>query len=426
MIAHSVSVLEMEGPAPVLAPPTTAWCEAHFDYLAPEVAQHITETLDVMRSRCPVAHSDAHGGYWIVSRYQDVLHVAQDWQTFSSAHGVSVPGTSKMVVPAIPEHVDPPLHREYKRLTSAYFTPLAVARYEQPTRELVTRLIDGFIERGECDFMTEFARPFPGLAFFEMVLNAPSEQVAEINAMSMAASLPTNPNAKAAWQGMYDWIVDFVAQRRKQSPRGDVVDAVLNAEIEGRPITDDEIIGMIQLLIQGGLDTTAGALGQFMIRFCHEPDIPELLRHKPELVPDAVEELLRLEGPFVAIARTAMTDTEIGGRPITQGEKVLIYWASANRDEDEFSDPQRFVVEREGNRHLTFGAGPHRCTGSNLARLNLRLAVHEIVQRLGDIRLRPGAEPLPFHSALNRSPLSVPIVFTRRDVDSAQAALQMR
>ena len=196
--------------------------------------------------------------------------------------------------------------------------------------------------------------------------------------------------------------------------RGDVVDAILGGEIEGRPITEEEIIGMIQLLILGGLDTTAGALGQFMIRFCHEPDIPELLRREPDLIPDAVEELLRLEGPFVAIARTAMSDVEIGGCPIREGDKVLMYWSSANRDEDEFEDAQRFVVDREGNRHIAFGAGPHRCTGSNLARLNLRIAVHEVLQRLDDIRLLPDAEPMPFHSALNRSPLCVPIAFKRR------------
>lgn len=405
----------MEAPASIAHEPTAEWCEHHFDYLAPEVAQHLNETLDVMRTRCPVARSDAHGGYWIVSTYQDVLRVAQDWKTFSSAHGVSVPGT-QTPVKAIPEHVDPPLHREYKRLIASYFTPAAVAQYEDGTRQLVTRLMDGFAERGECEFMSEFARPFPGLAFFEMVLHAPSDEVARINAMSMAASMPTNPDRAQAWKGMYDWIVEFVAERRRSAPRADVVDAILGGEIEGRPITEEEIIGMIQLLILGGLDTTAGALGQFMIRFCYEPDIPELLRRKPDLIPSAVEELLRLEGPFIAIARTAMADVEIGGQPVHAGDKVLIYWASANRDEGEFADARDFVAEREGNRHLAFGAGPHRCTGSNVARLNLRIAVDEIVQRLGDLRLQPGAEPLPFHSALNRSPLSVPIAFTRRRV----------
>ncbi|HEY6532636.1 MAG TPA: cytochrome P450 [Acidimicrobiales bacterium] len=392
--------------------PTPEWCRDHFDYLAPDVAQNLTETLAVLREHCPVTHSDALGGYWIASTYEDVLRVAQDWQTFSSEHGVSVPGSTAMVVKAIPEHIDPPLHREYKRIISPYFTPAAVALHETATRALVTRLIDVFVEDGECDFMPAFARPLPGLSFFELVLNAPSDEVAHINELSMAASMPTNPDRAQAWKGMFDWIVAFLEGRRSQQPRGDVVDAILAAEIEGRPIRDDEVIGMVQLLILGGLDTTAGALGQFMIRFCEDPAIPSLLREHPELIDDAVEELLRLDGPFIAIARTAMADTEVGGCPISEGEKVLIYWASANRDGAEFDDPDRFVVDRQANRHIAFGAGPHRCAGSNLARMNLRIAVGELTPRLHDLRLQDGAEPLPFHSALNRSPLSVPIRFT--------------
>jgi cytochrome P450 len=387
------------------------WCAHHFDHLAPDLAQNLNGTLDRMRERHPVAYSEEHGGFWVLTRYEDVLRVAQDWRTFSSAHGVSVPDT-KMVVKAIPEHLDPPLHREYKRLINAFFTPAVVAAYEQPTRALVTRLIDGFVEDGACDFMADFARPFPGLAFFELVLNAPPEDVAEINALASAASVPTNPDRGQAWQRLHAWISDFVEARRHQPPRGDVVDAVLAAEIERRPITEDDIIGVIQLLILGGLETTAGALGQFMIRFCREPEIPALLRRRPDLIPDAAEELLRLEPPFIAIARTAMADTEVGGRRIRQGDKVMISWASANRDPGEFARPADFDLDRASNRHLAFGAGPHRCAGSNLARLNLRIALEEVLGRLDDLRLRDGAEPIPFHSVLNRAPLTVPISFT--------------
>lgn len=392
------------------SPLSPEWCAHHFDHLAPELGQNLNEALAEMRAHHPVAHSDEHGGFWVLTRYEDVLRVAQDWRTYSSAHGVSVPDT-KMVVKAIPEHLDPPLHREYKRLISAYFTPAAVAAYERPTRALVNRLIDDVIEAGTCDFMADVARPYPGLAFFELVLHAPPDDVAEINAMATSATVPTNPDRGKAWQGMYTWISEFVATRRRQPPRGDVVDAVLAAEIDGRPITEEDIIGVIQLLILGGLDTTAGALGQFVIRFCREPEIPALLRRRPELVPDAVEELLRLEPPFIAIARTAMSDAEMGGRRIRRGDKVMIYWASANRDEAEFACPAAFDLERPSNRHLTFGAGPHRCAGSNLARLNLRVALEEVLRRLRDIRLRDGDE-IRFHSALSRAPLTVPITFT--------------
>ena len=211
--------------------------------------------------------------------------------------------------------------------------------------------------------MADFARPFPGLAFFDMFLNAPPDAVAEVNDLTMRAAVPDNPNARACWEAVFAWIAEFIERRRREPPRGDVVDAVLHAEIDGRPITETEIIGTIQLLILGGLDTTAGALGQFMIRFAQEPDIPALLRRSPELVPTAVEELLRLDGPFVAIGRTAMCDTEIGGHGIEAGEKVLVYWASANRDEDEFACPAQFDLARTSNRHLAFGAGPHRLRG---------------------------------------------------------------
>jgi cytochrome P450 len=390
---------------------TDGWCVERFDYLSPELARELHPTLARMRELCPVARSSEYGGHWIVTKYEDVLRVAQDWETFSSELGVSVPAT-QMTVQAIPEHIDPPLHRVYKRLINAYFTPAAVAPYEEPTRALVTRLIDEFIEAGTCDFLKEFARPFPGLAFFDMVLGAPSDQLAEINDLATRASVPNNPDAKECWAALTKWINDFVELRRGQRPRGDVVDAILNAEIEGRPVTEAEILGLILLLILGGLETTAGALGHFMIRFCQEPEIPALLRRQPELVPTAVEELLRLEGPFIGIGRTARYDAEIGGRQIKEGEKVLIYWASANRDEDEFQGAASFDLNRPTNRHIAFGAGPHRCAGSNLARLNLRVAVLEIIRRLTDLRLLAPVETLPFHSAFNRSPLSVPVSFT--------------
>lgn len=395
------------GPEPL----TAEWRARHFDHLSPELAQHLHETLADLRAEHPVAWSEEHGGFWVVTRYEDVLAVAQDWRTFSSAHGVSIPATAS-TVKAIPEHVDPPLHREYRRVINPYFTPQAVARLEAPTRALVTELIDRFVEAGECDLMADFARPFPGLAFFDLVLDAPSDDVDELNATTLAATNPANPDRADAWKALNAWIDDFVAQRRAKPRRDDVVDAILHAEIEGRPITDTEVVGMVQLLILGGLDTTAGALGQFVLRFIREPEIVGRLRAEPEHLPTFVEELLRLEGPFIAIARTATRDTELGGQRIRAGDKVLIYWASANRDEDEFPCPHAFDPDRERNRHLAFGAGPHRCAGSNLARMNLRLAVEQIVERLHDLRLRPGAEPLPFHSVLNRMPLTVPITFT--------------
>ncbi len=394
-------------------PITDEWCAEHFDHLSPQVGRELHETLERVRTQCPVAHSDQHGGFWVAAGYEEVLSVAQDWATFSSEHGITIPGGPAPAgsTPAIPEMVDPPLHREYKRLINAWFTPAVVSRQEQATRDLVTRLIDDVIEVGTCDFMTAFAKPLPGLVFFEMVLHAPADELDEINRCANLASNPSTPEAREARGAMLRWIGEFAERRRAEPAQDDVVDAILNAEIDGRPITQREVVGIIQLLIFGGLDTTAGALGQMMIRFCRQPEIPALLRERPELIPDAVEELLRLDGPFIAIGRTAMADTELSGRSIKRGDRVLISWASANRDEHEFDRPHRFDLDRESNRHIAFGAGPHRCAGSNLARMNLRIAVGEIVRRLEDLRLATDGE-ISFHSSYSRSPVSVPISFT--------------
>ena len=376
------------------------WCLRHFDYLSKDLADTLPDTMARMRELCPVAHSEEYGGYWVVSSYEQALAVAQDWGAFSSAHGLSVSKTPT-VVRNLPVEADPPEQRVYKRLVNPYFTPAAVARWEQPTRDLVTRLIDGFAGQGSCEFMDAFARPFPALAFFQFAVNAPAEDLEHVAYLASKSSTPNDPAARDCWLGLYTWIKDFIAARREQPPRDDVVDAVINAEIDGRPITDDEIIGTVQLLMLGGLETTAGALGL------------ALLRADPGRIPDAIQELLRLDTSFVSVARTAMSDVELGGQQIRKGDKVLIHWASANRDGAEFPDPDAFDDRRERNRHLSFGAGPHRCVGSNLARMNMRIAVEELLRRLDDIRLEPGAE-IRYHAGLTRSPLRVPITFTRR------------
>jgi cytochrome P450 len=386
------------------------WCQHHFDHLAPELAATLPDTMARVRGLCPVARSDRHGGFWVVSRYEDALSVAQNWEVFSSAHGLAIL-PSNGVVRNLPVETDPPEHRVYKRLINPHFTPAAVAPWEQPTRDLVTRLIDGFIEDGACEFMDAFARPLPSLAFFDLAIHAPAGDLERVAYLASRSSTPNAPDARECWLGLYAWIKEFVAQRRGAPPRGDVVDAVLSASVDGRPLTEDEIIGTVQLLILGGLETTAGALGLMLIRFCNQPEIAALLRSRPDLTSRAVEELLRLEPSFVSIGRTAVRDAELDGHQIKKGDKVLIHWASANRDDAEFGQPDDFELDRERNRHLSFGVGPHRCAGSNLARLNLRVALEELIRRLGDIRMQDGAD-IEYHAGLTRSPLTLPITFT--------------
>ncbi len=398
--------------SPAYSPLSDAWLMHRFNHLSPELAADLPDALARMRSLCPVAHSEEYGGFWVVTRYEDVVRVAQDWETFSSAHGLSVPDAPTHTR-HYPVQVDPPIQRVYKRLVNAFFTPAALASWEQPLRDLATRLIDGFIDDGHCEFMDAFARPFPAVSFFDQALHAPAEEVEKVALLASTSSVPNHPDAGASWAGLSSWVSEFVERRRGEPGRGDIVDGVLNARIEGRPITREEILGTVQLLILGGLETTAGTLGLTMLRFCARPDIPAMLRERPELIRAAIEEVLRLDGSFIAIARTATRDTELGGKHIKKGDKVLIYWASANRDEAEFAAPETFRIDRSPNRHLSFGLGPHRCVGSNLARLSLRVALEEILRRLDDINV-PEHAAVQFHSTVTRAPRSLPITFTAR------------
>ncbi|MFI5047992.1 MAG: cytochrome P450, partial [Acidimicrobiia bacterium] len=234
---------------------TDEWCTEHFDHLSPELAADLHATLARTRSLCPVAHSDQYDGFYVVTRYEDVLRVAQDWGTFSSAHGLTVP-RAPIATRNLPVEVDPPLHREYKRLINAYFTPAKVEPWEDDTRALVNQMVDEFVEDGTCDFMDAFARVFPALAFFRFALDAPPEDVERVTYLASRSGSPTAPDAAECWAGLSAWINAFAESRRAAPPRGDVVDAVLGAEIEGRPITQDEIVGILQLLVLGGLETT--------------------------------------------------------------------------------------------------------------------------------------------------------------------------
>lgn len=214
-------------------PITDEWIARHFDHLAPALARDLHPTLARARSLCPVARSDAHeGGFWVLTRYEDILAVAQDWEAFSSELGITVPNAGPMMK-ILPVTVDPPLQREFKRLVNAHFTPAKVAPWEEPTRALVNQLIDEFIERGECDFMPAFARPLPGLAFFTLALHAPVDELEQVNAWATTASLSHLPQSRDGLLKLAGWIGQFIERRREEGPQGDVVDAIMNAQIEG-------------------------------------------------------------------------------------------------------------------------------------------------------------------------------------------------
>lgn len=370
----------------------------HFDHFGPELADDPWGTYEEMRASCPALHSDQHGGFWAFTRYRDVVRIARDDTTFSSAHGVVVPPPKNRVIPI---DLDPPEFFAYRRMLNPLFSPPAVERLEPDIRALAGQLVDDFVERGSCDLVWDYASPLPAITTLGIcglpreewhdfafpihhgVFRTPPEHFASEEEAQKVANSQAHLRSR---------IREVLADRRRE-PQDDAVTYLANASVEGRQLTDDEIVDTVALIIIGGLDTTSSAIGNALIHLSEHPDDRrELIKH-PELVPVAIEEFLRYESPVTALARTVTTETEVAGTTLQPGERVLMFWGSANRDEEEFPNADEVVLHRHPNRHLTFGVGIHRCLGSTLARLEFRVALEEILERVPDFEIdRDGLE----------------------------------
>ncbi len=346
--------------------------------------------IDLMLDECPVAHTDATfigspKGSWVVSRYRDVLEVVQNPELFSSRVQQGARPEREM----IPFNIDPPQLLEYRRFLQPYFTLQAMKPFEPLAREIVARRIDGFVESGRCDdVVTQLARPFSSEVQWSWLVGVDEvdhEQVREWVWIWLHKHFePEFDEAEAAWIA---WIEETIARRRSEPRRDDLIDALLHSEMEGRLLTDDEIIGVMMLVILGGVPATADTISNVLLRLAVYPDLQNRLRGDLSLLPQAIEEFLRLEPASAGGFRRCTRDTEIAGVEIKADEQLYWHIAAANRDSDEFENPHEFDLDRKRNRHLAFGAGHHRCLGATFARQNLRVALEEILTRMHDIRL---------------------------------------
>jgi cytochrome P450 len=365
-----------------------------------------------LRESCPVARTEAHGGAYAVTRYQDVLHVAQHWQTFTSTQGIMIPRAHNAVA-MIPGECDPPRQRQYRRALNPLLTRDAIQQYVPGMRAVARELLAHCRGSGEADIVPAFTDPYPRLVFFRHVLGVPAEEMPEVLGYVFAIKEPKSAEAAArAWENFSAYVTMMCARREREKPRGDLLDGVIHAEIEGRPITRDEAVRSLMQLTFGGLGTTSAALANIIRRLAERPDLQQRLRSDRSLLPQAIEELLRYDTIAIVMARTATRDVQIEGTRIPAGEKVLLYYAGANRDPREFDRPDDVDIDRQVNRHLVFGAGPHRCIGSNLARLQILVALEEVLDHLHDIRLLPGCA-LHFHSGFSRGLDRLALTFTQ-------------
>ncbi|MBB4689572.1 cytochrome P450 [Amycolatopsis jiangsuensis] len=337
--------------------------------------ENVWSRYEKMRDTCPVAHSDQHGGFWVLTRYDDVKKAARDTEAFSSAQGVRVPNIGGGQ--SIPLDTDPPVHTEYRRLFTQALTPDRVRELRPFLRGCVDELVDAFFAQGGGDAIADIAVLLP-LRVLTEVIGFSEQTVAQLPALTTASW------TKIATMSLHEAraeIRNLVEAEIERHRSGDVVDELsrlLDAEVDGRPIEHDELVRVLQSFATAGHETTTNALGGVIHTLAADPALQDLLRAEPELIPGFVEECLRVRSPAQQLGRVTTCEVEIGGRTIPEGERVLLSFAAANHDSSRFAEPDRVDLGRSARGHLAFGWGVHQCVGAALARQELVLLVEKL------------------------------------------------
>lgn len=315
---------------------------------------------------------------WYLFGYEDIRWAVQHPEVFSSAtidHNVKI-GEHRW----LPEEVDPPEHWKYRELINWQFSPARMRALEPRMRTLCGELIDRLVERGECDLVTDFARLFPTIIFMEL-MGLPvdnSQTLLDWAHELMHTAHEDDPDfaIRGAANMRIRTMLDELVEARRAEPRDDIVSHLLASTIDDQPIIHEDLLDLLFMLYMAGLDTVAGMLTYAFRHLAENPEHRVQLIEQPDTIPTAVEELLRYYG-HVTTGRVVAQDVDYAGCPMRAGDRVILPYASANRDPGEFPDADTFVIDRTPNRHIAFGAGPHRCAGSHLARLEMRFALEE-------------------------------------------------
>jgi cholest-4-en-3-one 26-monooxygenase len=360
------------------------------------------EQFEWLREHDPV-HWHANGGapgwpgFWAVTRHEDVAHVSRHPEIFSSARRLSlfgeVPEDHIELQRLMMLNMDPPQHTRQRAFVNRGFTPRMIGRLEQHVADICHSLLDSVAPRGATDFVTEIAAPLPLWVICELV-GAPIEdrdRIFELSNILIGSADPEFQGAPGAQQRAAAEVYAYgaaLAERRRAEPADDIVTRLLQPDDTGEALTSDEFDLFFLLLTVAGNETTRNAAAGGMLALCQHPDQWQRLCAEPSLIPAAAEEIVRWVSPVNMFRRTAVCDTELGGRPVTAGDKVVVFYASANRDAGVFAAPREFDVGRDPNPHAGFGGGgPHFCLGRHLAALELRVLLQVLIERTPDIRL---------------------------------------
>ena len=392
----------------------------HFDHNSQDHSADPVASYRALRESAPVAWTSAHGGYWVLSDYASVFDAARDDAVFSSARNSSGGEGLTVVIPKTPMHlhipieIDPPDFRKYRNVINPIAAPAAVERQLARIEHYTTWFVDQVIESGECDFAQIIG--VPSIVTIDW-LGLPVEDWRRYSSAHHAVL--------AAVRESREWIqattVDFpyVSQQmrdtiaaRRAEPRDDAISYLVQQQVDGRSLTDEEVFSMVELLIAGGVGTTASLVSQTLVWLFEHQDVRGRLIQQPELLERAVEEFLRYFSPTQALARTVAQDTEFHGCPMRTGERVLLAWSSANRDAADFERPDEIDIERWPNRHAAFGVGVHRCAGSHFGRAMAKSLLGQILERMPDYTIDLSQVERYPHQGTNTGFQRIPARFT--------------
>ena len=394
--------------------PVVDW-STDFDVMDPAYVADPFSIWDQLRESCPIAHTERRRGAWLLTRYEDVAEAAHDVTTFSSLRvGVIPPEDPGGLVGALPYGLppissDPPLHTWTRRLLLPWFSHRRVQSYEPMTRELCEHLLARFADRGHADAAADYAQQIP-VRIIGKVLGVP-DSLADtftgwVRDVLEFADEPQRVQRGRA--GIVGYLVEETARRRAH-PRDDLISELVQATHEGVLLEDGVILGIAGLVLIAGIDTTWSAIGSSLWHLATHPADRARLTAEPDLLEPAVEEFLRAYSP-VTMARVVTTETEFHGCPMAAGDKVLMNFPAANRDPAAFDRADEVVLDRAVNRHIAFGTGIHRCAGSNLARMELRVALDEWLKRIPDFALADH-ENVTWAGGQVRGPRTLGVVF---------------
>jgi cytochrome P450 len=391
-------------------PPVLDWIH-DFDHTDPRWTENPYPIWEQLRSASPVVHTDRFLGCYMPTTYEAVKEIAYDTEHFSSRRVIVRDVRPEVTNTAPPITSDPPEHKPAKQLLLPPFTPDAMKRLEPRVRAICNELIDEFIADGKCDAAARYTKHIPVRAIAHM-LGIPEKDgelfIKWIHGI-LELGIKDNDALMTAAQEMSAYFADQIELRKNKSA-DDLISTLMKArDKDGQPLSDQHVLGSLRLLLIAGIDTTWSAIGSSLWHLAKTPADRARLVAEPALMPSAVEELLRAYSP-VTMAREVMKETTISGCPVKPGNMVLLSFPAANRDPTVFPDADKVMIDRKENRHAAFGLGIHRCVGSNLARMEMTVAIEEWLKRIPDFRLDPAGK-VTWSEGTVRGPRQLPMLF---------------